>query len=155
MTDAPAIGEAPATTLYVPAWLGSVQLARDVLPFASVVALLGAMMPPPSETAKFTPTAGTGFPAASRTMTCGRLLRAAPTVPVNDTGPSAVSSTGIPALSVIALEVAAVRPEAENASVTGPVPPTTARSVNVATPAALVTTLLVPLRVRPLAGDAT
>jgi hypothetical protein len=144
--------EAPfsvAVTVAVPTPLGSVQPVTAAMPLEFVVTtagLAGAIVPP--ATVKVTATFGTGFCAASRTITAGRAFvgTALPASPLSVVDTFAAIELAVPALSVTC-DVVEVTPADENVIVTGPAGPLTPRFVNVAVPLGKVVALVVPISV--------
>lgn len=144
--------EAPlsvAVTVAVPTPLGSVHPVMAAIPLAFVVTtagLVGAIVPP--ATVKVTMTFGTGFCAASRTITDGRALAgtALPAAPVSVVDALAAIELAAPAV-IVACAAADVTPADAKVIVTVPAGPLTPRPLNVAEPDAAVAALAEPTNV--------
>jgi hypothetical protein len=156
VTGLPLAPASVAVTVADPTAVGSVQAFTWAMPLEFVVAvselLGGALFAPtvivPPATVNVTPMPATGFCAASRTMTAGKLadgtaLPAAPLSVVETLG--AIEATA-PA-EIVTCAVVDVTPADAKVIVTGPTGPLTPRPLNVAVPVVAVVALPDPTKV--------
>src|ERR1051325_11206558 len=132
------------------------RLVNVAAPVEPVVAVVVPPSVPPvgpdaSGAVTTTPAWATGFPGASRSWITGCCRNAAPLCAAAEGWVVIPSRVAVPAPSVIAADEAGVSPDDEKVSVYWPASPEIARSVNPATPLALVVIVAVPVRDPP--GD--
>jgi hypothetical protein len=151
VTGLPLTPVSVAVTVALPAPLGSVHPVIAATPLPLVVTsagLVGAIVPP--ATVNVTPTLGTGFCAASRTTTAGKLAdgTALPAAPLSVVATLGAIDAAEPAVPV-AVKVAVDAPGVAAVSVFAPavVP---SRQLTLAVPAASVVTCTLAANVPPL-----